>query len=269
MRPSGRKHEGFTLLELLVVVALLAMLAAMVWPVLSSDSPRGRLERSAERMASLLAMCRAQAMLNGRTYRLTWPGLSDSSSGNESEQESNDVVLQPIVEWETDSPDSSSQFEAVSAAWANEPVLASDITCWIVQVGQLDYSKLEQTNGRFELPAEPALATVSFYPDGTSDDAVFVLGPQEQAECDECEEESLQCWVVLDGTTGTASVRWPPSEEQLQALLEQQASLLDMKFQETQVGTGMLGGLGGGGREDSSGSPDVDGMFQDLIGTGR
>jgi len=224
---AGRAGGGFTLLELLVVISLLALLAGIAWPLLGSEQPRKQLERSAQRLTALLAMCQAEAMLNGHAFRLAWPEEIDSEEAS---------AVQPIVEHEADPMGSPGEFLPVAAAWAREPVLLSGVECRLVQPGPLDLSALERTGGRFEVPDEPSLVPIRFYPDGTADEAVFVLTA---AQADEDQPE-LQVWVVVDGTSGMASFQWPPDEDAFEDLLEQQASLLDLKFDEREITAGIL-----------------------------
>jgi hypothetical protein len=63
-------HMGFTLLELLLVITLLGALFAIVWPDFESASRSRHLEESAERMRTLVAMCRADAMNETVRYRI-------------------------------------------------------------------------------------------------------------------------------------------------------------------------------------------------------
>jgi prepilin-type N-terminal cleavage/methylation domain-containing protein len=63
-------HKGFTLLELLMVLTLLGALFALVWPDFESASRSKHLEESAERIRTLVAMCRADAMNETVRYRI-------------------------------------------------------------------------------------------------------------------------------------------------------------------------------------------------------
>jgi prepilin-type N-terminal cleavage/methylation domain-containing protein len=65
-------HRAFTLLEVLLVIALLGFLASFLWPVFGDVGSSRQLDESVERMKSLVAMCRAQAMNESRCYRLTF-----------------------------------------------------------------------------------------------------------------------------------------------------------------------------------------------------
>lgn len=67
---SGRAARGFTLLELLVVVTIIAIASAGVVFALRDDHAT-RLEREAQRLAALLDAARAQSRLSGVAVRWT------------------------------------------------------------------------------------------------------------------------------------------------------------------------------------------------------
>src|SRR5690348_15415484 len=71
--PSTR--SGFTLLELLLVLALIAAISAMVWPLLAGPLATQRLKRAAEQVRTQLIKARTQAINTGETFGVTYqPG---------------------------------------------------------------------------------------------------------------------------------------------------------------------------------------------------
>jgi len=66
------RQRAFTLLELILVLALMGMLAAIVWPDFTRVGKAQELDESATRFKALVAMCRAQAMNEARRYRVTF-----------------------------------------------------------------------------------------------------------------------------------------------------------------------------------------------------
>lgn len=241
-------RRGFTLVEILVVILLLVALAGMVVPAIRSDTPQQKLERSADRFSSLLGMSRAEAMLEGRPYRITWPSGRDSADGTVGS-------FQPLIEHEADPLGSPGQYEQIAASWARQPVLEPDVQVRLVQPGDLNLAALSATQGTFALPSEPSLVDVQLRPDGTADPAVFVVSitPGDDAQ------EELQVWVVLDGITGLSKVRAPPTPAQFETILAQQSDLPDLQFEEQvvevpeqavpdeQTLAGLLNGSTGGG----------------------
>jgi general secretion pathway protein H len=75
-RLAGRCHAGFTLLELLLVMALLAVAVGMVSLSLRDRSAQ-RLEEEGTRLAALLEGARARSRAMGRELR--WQPLTDAS----------------------------------------------------------------------------------------------------------------------------------------------------------------------------------------------
>jgi prepilin-type N-terminal cleavage/methylation domain-containing protein len=63
-------HKGFTLLEAAMVVVLLGVLFAFAWPDFNSARQTEHLRQSAERLRSLVALCRAEAMNQTACYRI-------------------------------------------------------------------------------------------------------------------------------------------------------------------------------------------------------
>ena len=72
---AGRKHggaragAGFTLLELLAVMVLLALLASLTYPRLTQNRER-ETRREAQILAERLAFARQRALITGRPHRL-------------------------------------------------------------------------------------------------------------------------------------------------------------------------------------------------------
>ncbi len=60
------------MLEVLIVLVLLGVLAAIAWPDFSQARRSQELDESVRRLTTLIQMCRARAMNDGRAYRITF-----------------------------------------------------------------------------------------------------------------------------------------------------------------------------------------------------
>ena len=67
---TQRRNSGYTLMELLVVLAILVLLAVLIIPTTSSLSGDTRLKAAADTIRSELAAARAWAMEDGEPYRV-------------------------------------------------------------------------------------------------------------------------------------------------------------------------------------------------------
>ncbi|MCJ2048003.1 GspH/FimT family pseudopilin [Methylobacterium sp. J-078] len=75
VRPAARTAEdGFSLVEMLVVLAILGLAAATSGPALDALVPARRLERAAETLRAEMDLLRGEALRTGRTARLVLDG---------------------------------------------------------------------------------------------------------------------------------------------------------------------------------------------------
>ena len=71
LRRDDRRHPaGFTLIEVLVVVAILALIAQLVVANIGAMVPRTVLDSTANQLMARLEFLRTEAMLQGKTYTL-------------------------------------------------------------------------------------------------------------------------------------------------------------------------------------------------------
>jgi type II secretory pathway pseudopilin PulG len=65
-----RRNNGFSLVELMVLVGIFTVLAGIAIPTFSSYVRNNRLATTIERMAADIQMTRSMAIANGQVYRL-------------------------------------------------------------------------------------------------------------------------------------------------------------------------------------------------------
>ena len=70
MRRSNSK--GFTLLEMLIVLAILSVLATMAWPALRKQLDRSQLRSAAKKVRLELAAARHRAVATGRMIKFRY-----------------------------------------------------------------------------------------------------------------------------------------------------------------------------------------------------
>ncbi len=69
--PVGRSGPGFSLIELMIVVAIMAVLAAIAAPRVSNTLRRQRLDMASRRLMADLELVRSQAIRDGANRSLT------------------------------------------------------------------------------------------------------------------------------------------------------------------------------------------------------
>jgi prepilin-type N-terminal cleavage/methylation domain-containing protein len=205
------RHRGFSLLELLLVIAMLGLLAGLALPSLFGELAWRRMSESAGQLRSLVEMTRAQAMLTGLRHRIRWE----------------DDLQQPIVEVERDPLDGRDEFDAVRATWATEDTLVGDIHCHEVIPGRPlmleiiddrpigDGEQADAENDNLIIVEDEDQSdrpAVVFEPTGKVDWVTFVVAQGQPGELD---EDAEVLWVVVDGRTGESTVRTPPTEDEV------------------------------------------------------
>ncbi len=114
----GERQTAFTLLEVLLVIALIGLVAAVAWPDFGRARQVADLQESAWHMQTLVAMCRAEAMNTSRVHRVLI-----RPDGTVRVQRQLDALLAPHV------------YVSVTEYWGREPILAEDV--WVEAVERL------------------------------------------------------------------------------------------------------------------------------------
>jgi prepilin-type N-terminal cleavage/methylation domain-containing protein len=227
---GSRTHRGFTLLEILLVIGLLAIVMAMVMPNLIGDFTRAQLPESARQMRALMQLTRANAMIDGLRYRIRFP-REDELDGQGSQR-------QPVVEVEDEPLANPEQFRPVLASWARDETMLRGIRCVKVRLGkptidqllgqdeyavELEEERLEDIEETAGETYEEEFPPLVFDTDGTSEWATFLLtdAPADVLLEDlDDETEFGRLEVILDGLTGLAWLQRSLYVEELEMMKE-------------------------------------------------
>jgi prepilin-type N-terminal cleavage/methylation domain-containing protein len=185
-----RTRDAFTLFEVLLVIALLAMLAAFAWPQFGRARETEELEESARRTRTLIQMCRARAMNESRRYRITF-----RQDGTLKVRRQRDPLYAPH------------EFHIFRESWANMPALLERV--WIESVLPLPEGPppIDVEDQLIEFDdyddEEPIPVTdlerdveLNFEPDGTSNSLCWVLR----------DEDGRGLEMLLDGRLGRVTI---------------------------------------------------------------
>lgn len=188
-----RRLRGFTLLEVLMVIAIVAVLLAIVWPDFGAMKRGEQLPESAYRIKALVAMCRAEAMNQARRFRVSF-----RQDGSIRVLEQLDPILAP------------QDFVEVEKDWADGPFLMED--AWVeaiqplpagpapilVEDDSIQFTTLEDEPVPVE-QLEKAVA-LNFEPDGSCGSARWRLR----------DANGMGMLMTLDGRLGRVQIE--PSE---------------------------------------------------------
>ncbi len=175
-RDQHRAYSGFTLVEVLLVLALMVVAAALAAPAMSGAFGRGQLRQAAEKLCTVWSQARLDAMSSGvpRQFRC------ELGSGTYS------IVTGAVL------PD-----PAADPTEAPSQGVGSAVFRRMVVADQNGQSAMGEGEGGMSSP-------IVFQPDGTSSDAEAVLEAPEGAKL----------VVSLRGLTGSTEIRlWEEGDE--------------------------------------------------------
>jgi type II secretory pathway pseudopilin PulG len=221
--------RAYTLLELLIVIGLLVVLASMTLPNVLKSYVDAQLPESANQMRALLQLVRANAMLEGKRYRVRFarPDELDESGGQ----------IQPIVDVERDPFYEPEIYTPVLDSWAREATFERNVRCAQVRLGKPTVDQLlgdsevdeakeleDKAEESVEEKFEDGFPPIIFEPDGTSEWATFVITDApadiEYEELDSEEKSYGMIEVILDGLIGTVWLQRPLYADELEMMRE-------------------------------------------------
>lgn len=161
-------RQAFTLLEVLLVVALLGLLAAFVLPDFTTAATAEHLKESAHRLRALAAMCRAEAMNATCRHRILI-----RADGSVRVRRQADPLKAPHL------------YITPREDWAQSEVLLPDVWIEAVQLLPEGPSPIRIVDDQLEFPEtelDPVMVEelerpieINFEPDGTSNSLRWVL----------------------------------------------------------------------------------------------
>lgn len=221
-------RRGYSLIEVLLVAALLAFLAFLVVPNLRTPLERSHLPESGERLRALVGLTRANAMLDGLRYRMRYLEPRDEMYDDLAESDRR----QPFIEIESDPIGAPGEFVPLRAAWATGTTFLGDVWCYSVRWGEPTFESVmaelqdqeledeEQRKRELGLEEDDEWVMI-FEPDGTSDWMTFRLIDAPPADFDEGRVEGYpQLDVIVDGRMGMVFLQRPLGDEELDVLLD-------------------------------------------------
>lgn len=227
-RAKTSRRAGFTLIEILVAIFLLAILAGLSWPLLQNQIVASELPESAAQLRDTLFLARTEAMKENRRVRIRF-------APNEQH---------PYFEIENDPIQFPGVWEPLEATWAQESPLLGDVHVHTIELGRPVFLKpisFDETTDSAQKDSDkqegnaktsdsdvtiPAITSMNedievderrpiilFEPSGSTDWATLKV--TKVALDHELMEDDPQHWIILDGRTGLAYLRDPVTEEQL------------------------------------------------------
>lgn len=181
-------RAGMTLIEILLVLALLVMLASLVAITMGQGQERHRFADAANRFETVVRMCRATAQNENRRFRIEF---GDAEGNVEF-----DTPTPIRVMWEPEHLTDPGVFKPYPLATWQSYVPSEELRVLRCRhIGASAYRTVSSLVGGSEEEDEEALQSITFYPDGWSDSALVELAPLEF-------DSRLRVAIRMDGDSG-------------------------------------------------------------------
>ena len=230
--------RAFTLLEVTLVIIILGLLAAIIYPNLDPDRRQRSLTESAERLRALIEMAHARAMQEGIRYRISFPGTPDPNDPDaEKEVDVPFETLQPNVERQQDPQGNPEWYGGFDADWKNQAILQDGTRCVSVVPGKPSYGI--STRSPIADPALPENKTefvpLTLYPDGTTEWVTFILTDLPFEVEMEPSHITHILYLIVDGRTGQVWMQRAMLNDEVQVMQDHNASpIMHMDFLSSQ-----------------------------------
>ena len=203
------RQRAFTLLEVLLVIAILGLIAAFIYPDLQGEQKRRSLVDSADALRNLVVMTQAQAMQEGVRYRIEFPGTPDPLDQHaRKETDVPQATEQPIIKKQADAVGSPDIFDGGHT----EQTLRDGTRCIAVVPWSLEMFCSSNNDGEIAGPGlsqdgQTSFVPLTLNPDGTCDKIAFVLTDlPPNGEMIEANAGHI-LYVIIDSRTGQGWVQ--------------------------------------------------------------
>lgn len=183
------RKRGFTLLEIMLVLAILVAAAAVAAPMFQSTMKRERLRKGAQLIAADWARTRATAMGEGETQ--VWLCEVGGSSYSKSSYSNSGMTTADAA-----SAVASTTNVSLTSAGSDSDSFGQDLP-FEVSVSEILVSEADSVVNMVETTTESAggQATVFFYPDGTCSSARVTVA-----------DDTHSMSIIMNGVSGTVRV---------------------------------------------------------------
>ncbi len=215
------RQRAFTLFELLLVIVMLGLIVAFVYPDLEANQKRQSLVESADKLRALIVMTHARAMQDGIKFRIEFPGTPDPLDPHAEKEVATPVeTLQPIVKRQVDALNNPEAYgDDVEEQTLREGTRCVAVLPWNTEMYCATSGQSSVAGPNISSDGETTFVPLTLNPDGTCDKIAFVL-------TDLPPDVELQEWhvghilyVIVDGRTGQTWIQraWRVEECEMMA----------------------------------------------------
>ena len=220
-------RRAFTIVEVMLTIAMLVIIIAFTFPDLGREMQRRSLVESADRLRSLIVMAHAESMRTGLRYRIYFPGTPDPLDRHADEEI--DVPFkteQPIIRRQDDPLNNPEAYGDFEAGWKNQAILQDGTRCVALRPGKpsFEMSSHSPIAGTSITEEQAIFVPLTFNPDGTCNWVHMVITDLPFDVKLEPEHVSHILNVIVDGRTGQTWVQRALRVEEVEVIEKKKAS---------------------------------------------